>query len=185
MIGYLYFYETDNLNQDENFMIFSLDPISEDWELKLAHASSLPILIESSQFKLGDKFSYQFFDQISRLCRSFQVISETQTLVLDSNGFCNLVSKSNLVISTISSDLGVSKISAIEQGQKFFQDKNIVVEAEGFQGAVYKVGSYLHSAGSAGLVIQTFGFAKLAGLCKKYSLFKFVLQGFKIKCFLT
>ena len=41
-------------------MIFSLDPISEDSKLNLAHASSLPIFIEPSQFKLGDEFSYQF-----------------------------------------------------------------------------------------------------------------------------
>ena len=48
MIGYPYFYETDNLNQDENFAIFPLDPISEDSELNLAHAFSLPIIIELS-----------------------------------------------------------------------------------------------------------------------------------------
>lgn len=164
MLGYPYFYETDNLNQDENFMIFSLDPISEDSELNLAHASSLPIYIESSQFKLGDEFSYQFCNQISQLCESFQVIPETQTLVLDYNGFCNLVSKSDVIFSTISSDLGVTKVSAMKQAQKFFQDKNIVVQAGGVQGAAYKVGSYLQSAGSAGLVSHTLALAKLAGV---------------------
>lgn len=164
MIGYPYFYETHNLNQDENFMIFSLDPISEDSELNLAYGSSLPIFIEPSQFKLGDEFRYQFCDQISQLCGSFQVIPETQTLVLDYNGFCNLVSKSDVILSTISSDLGITKVSAIEQAQKFFQDKNIVVQAGGVQGAVYKVGSYLQSAGSAGLVSQTLALAKLAGV---------------------
>ena len=45
MIGYPYFYETDNLNQDENFMIFSLNLISKYPNLKLVHASSLPIKI--------------------------------------------------------------------------------------------------------------------------------------------
>lgn len=164
MVGYPFFYETDNLNQDENFMIFSLDPISEDSGLNLAHASSLPIFIEPSSFNLGDDFSYQFCDQISQLCGSFQVIPETQTLVLDYNGFCNLVSNSDEILSTISSDLGVTKVSAMEQAQKFFQDKNIVVQAGGVQGAVYKIGSYLQSAGSAGLVSQTLALAKLAGV---------------------
>ena len=46
MVGYPYFYKNDNLNQDENFMIFSLDRVSEDSELNLANVSSLPILIE-------------------------------------------------------------------------------------------------------------------------------------------
>ena len=164
MIGYPYFYETDNLNQDENFLIFSLDPISEDSELNLAHASSFPIVLEPSQLKLGDEFSYQFCDQISQLCVNFQVIPETQTIVLDYNGFCKLVSKSDVILSTISSDLGVTKVSAMEQAEKFFQDKNIVVQAGGVQGAVYKVGSYLQSAGSAGLVSQTLALAKLAGV---------------------
>ena len=162
MIGYPYFYESDNLNQDGNFMIFSLDPISEDSELNLAHASSLPIIVNPSQFKLGDEFSYKFCDQISQICGSFQVIPETQTLVLDYNEFCRLVSKSDRIFSIISSDLGVTKVLAMEQAQKFFQDKNVVVQAKGVQGTIYKAGSYLQSAGSAGLVSQTLAIAKLA-----------------------
>ena len=164
MIGYPYFYESDNLNQDGNFMIFSLDPISEDSELNLAHASSLPILVNPSEFKLGDEFSYNFCDQISQLCGRFQVIPETQTLVLDYNGFCSFVSKSDVILNTISSDLGMTKASAMEQAQKFFQDNNVVVQASGVHGTVYKAGSYLQSAGSAGLVCQTLALARLAGV---------------------
>ena len=164
MIGYPYFYGSDHLNQDKIFMIFSLEPLLEDSELNLAHASSLPIIVDPSQFKLGDQFSYQFCDQISQLCGSFRVIPETQTLVLDYDCFCTLVSKSDIIIDTISSDLGMTQASAIEQAHKFFQDKNIVVQAGGVQGTVYKIGSYLQSAGSAGLVSHTIGLAKLAGV---------------------
>ena len=164
MIGYPYFYESNSLSQDENFMIFSLDPVSEDSELNLVHTSSLPVVVNPSQFKLGDEFSYKFCDQISQLCGSFQVIPETQTLVLDYNGFCSLASELDVILSTISSDLGVTKVSAMKQAQKFFQDKNVVVQPGGVQGTVYKVGSYLQSAGSAGLVSQTLALAKLAGV---------------------
>lgn len=87
MIGYPYFYETDNLNQDENFMIFSLDPIIKDSELNFKYLSSLPIIIGPSQFQLGDEFTYQFCNQISQICGSFQVVEQTQTLVIDSDGF--------------------------------------------------------------------------------------------------
>lgn len=59
-------------------MMFFLDPISEDSELNLAHASSLPIFIEPSQFTLGNEFSYRFCDQISQLCGKFQFIPETR-----------------------------------------------------------------------------------------------------------
>lgn len=166
MIGYPYFYEDYKLNQDqdENVLIFSLDRVSEDSELNLMNASSLPILLEASTFEFGDEFSYQFCNQISQLCGSFQVIPETQTLVLDYNGFCKLVSKSDVLISTLSSELGVTKVSAMEQAQKFFQDKNVVVQAGGIQGAIYKTGFYLQAVGSAGLVAKTIGIAKLAGV---------------------
>ena len=122
----------------------------------------MPIVIDPSEFKLGDEFSYKFCDQISQICGSFQVIPETQTLVLDYNEFCRLVSKSDRIFSIISSDLGVTKVLAMEQAQKFFQDKNVVVQAKGVQGTIYKAGSYLQSAGSAGLVSQTLAIAKLA-----------------------
>ena len=58
----------------------------------------------------------------------------------------------------------ISEQSAIEQANNFFQDKNLVVQAGGVQGAVYQVGSYIQSAGSAGLVSKTLGLAKLAGV---------------------
>ena len=58
----------------------------------------------------------------------------------------------------------MTKVSAIERTQKFFQDKNIIVQPDGVQGTVYKVGLYLQSAGSAGLVTHTIGLAKLVGI---------------------
>lgn len=66
------------INQDENFMIFSLNPISKGSELNLAHASYLPIVIEpSSKFNLGDEFNYKFCNQISQLYGSSEVIPKT------------------------------------------------------------------------------------------------------------
>ena len=148
-------------------MIFSLDPISENSELKLVHGSSLPIVpvvIQTPTLTLGDEFSYQFCDQISRLCGNVELIPQTQTLVLDYNGFCSLVSKSDVIFNTLTADLEVTKATAMEEAQKFFQNKNVIVQAEGVQGAIYQVGSYLQSAGSAGLVTRTLGIAKLAGV---------------------
>jgi hypothetical protein len=167
MVGYPFFYGNDDLDQDEKFIIFSLDPVTENSKLNLTQASSLPMLpivIEPTKLKLGDEFSYQFCDQISQLCGTFQVMPQTQTIVLDYNGFCSLVSKSDIIISNLSSDLGVTEASAMDQAQKFFRDKNVIVQAGGVQGVVYKVGSYLQSAGSAGLVAQTLALAKLAGV---------------------
>ena len=52
----------------------------------------------------------------------------------------------------------------MKQVQKFFQDKNVIVQAKGAQRAIYKVGSYLQSARNAGLVTQTLELTKLAGI---------------------
>ena len=150
--------------QDKDFMIFSLNSISKDSDLNLAYASSSPIVVKSTEFALGDKFTYKFCDHISQVCGSFNIIPETQTLVIDYDGFCRFVSNSNEIINTISFDLAITEISAMEQAQNFFQDKNVIVQAKGIQGMVYKAGSYIQSAGSAGLVSQTLGLAKLAGV---------------------
>ena len=89
---------------------------------------------------------------------------ETKTLVLDYDGFCKLVSNSDIIISTLFSDLEITKKSAMEQAQNFFRDKNVIVQVGGAQGTLYKVGSYLQSSGSAGLVANTLAVAKLAGV---------------------
>ena len=157
MIGYPFFYGTEHfvkkhLDQDEKFMLFSLDPITENSELNLTQVASLPILVEPIKLQLGDEFTYQFCDEISQFCGTFRIIPETKTLVLDYDGFCRLVSKSDIIVNTLSSDLGITKQSAMEQAQNFFLDRNVIVQAGGVQGTIYKVGSYLQSAGSAGFV---------------------------------
>ena len=148
-------------------MIFSLDTIKDSSELNLTHASSLPILsvgLEPTKLKLGDEFNYYFCDQISQLCRTVHFMPETKTIVLDYNGFCNLVFKSDIIFSNFSVNLGVTKASATEQAQKFFQNKNVIVQAGGVQEAVYQLGSSFQSVGSAGAVANTLGLAKLAGV---------------------
>jgi len=169
MIGYPFFYEKEyiaekDLDQDDKFMIFSLDPISENSDLKLNKLSTLPIILESSKLELGDEFAYQFCDQVSQICGTFRSIPETQTLVLDYDGFCRLVSKSEGILNTLSSELDISKQSAMQQAQEFFSTKNVVVQPGGVQGTIYKVSSYLQSGGSAGLVANTIAMARLAGV---------------------
>lgn len=84
--------------------------------------------------------------------------------MLDYNGFCNIVSKSAVIVNTLLSDLEITKESAMQQVQNFFNDKNVIVQADGVQGTLYKVGSDFQSAGSAGLVANTLALAKIAGV---------------------
>lgn len=73
MIGYPFYNESDDLEKDDKFMIFSLDPIKEDSELNLIQVSSLPIVVESTTLVLGDEFTYQFCNQISQLCLTLKL----------------------------------------------------------------------------------------------------------------
>ena len=72
--------------------------------------------------------------------------------MLDYDSFCKFVSKSDVILSTLSSELEITKELAMQQAQNFFIDKNIIVQA---QGAIYKIGSYFQSAGSAGFLANT------------------------------
>jgi hypothetical protein len=164
MVGYPYFYGNGDLDQDEIFMIFSLDAITENSELNLTQAASLSIAADTVKLELGDEFAYEFCNQISQICGTFRVIPETQTLVIDYNAFCQLASKSDIIFDTVSYNLAITKDEAMQQAQKFFNNKNVIVQAGGVQGTLYSVGSYIQSAGSAGIVAYTLGLAKLAGI---------------------
>lgn len=169
MIGYPFFYENVSIEQkdseqDKKFLIFSLHPITENSDSKLKKLATLPIILEPFQLPLGDEFSYHLCDQIQQFCGELRSIPETQTLILDYKGFCHLVSNSNLMMNNLASEFEITTESAMEQAQEFFKNKNVIIQAGGVHGAVYTIGSYLQSAGSAGLVAKTVGLARLAGV---------------------
>ena len=165
--GYPFFYGNEDLDQDidqdEKFLLFSLDPIVENAELTLAQAVTFPLFVDPVEL-LGDEFTFKFCDQISQVCGSVHFVAETDTLIMDYSGFCKLVSNSDIIIQNLSSDLLITTESARQQTANFFSEKNILVQAEGVQGTLYKAGSYIQSAGSAGIVVNTIGLAKLAGV---------------------
>lgn len=94
-------------------MIFSLTPISENSEIRLNTLPLFPVIVESSELQLGDRFTYRFCDEISKVCGSFRLIPETGSLVLDYDGFCQVVSKSDVIINTLVSDLEITRQSAL------------------------------------------------------------------------
>lgn len=179
MIGFPYFYEEYNLkqnfqdnqdNQNDGFLLFYLSRLSKDEESKFKFASScpppyLPVpAILSADYQFSDDFCYHFCNQIAQVCGKLELIPETKSLVLDYNGFCSLVNGSDRIIVTLANDLQMTQGAVLEQAQQFFADKNVVVQASGLQGAVYKVGSAVQTADSASLVAHTISMAKLAGV---------------------
>jgi len=163
-VGYPYSYGDEDLNQDKDFMGFSLSPVSEDLKLNLVHASSIAIITQPSPLNFGDQFKYEFCDQISQVCGKFRYEPKADTYIIDYNGFCKVVSQSENILENISSELSIPNEVAKQYAIDFFNDNTIIVQAGGIQGTVYKVGSYLQSAGSAGLVTHTLGLARLAGV---------------------
>ena len=63
MIGYPFFYENGYIEQkdseqDEKFMIFSLDLISENSDSKLKKLSTVPLVLKSSKLPFGDEATW-------------------------------------------------------------------------------------------------------------------------------
>lgn len=151
--------------QKEDFIIFGLTPISKKSE-KTYLAASVPIVFGPPMGTCipGEEFALRFCEEIYKVCGNLYLIPGTDTLVLNYNSFCRFVSSSDFIVSTIVDDLDITKQSALEQAKIFFEGKNVVVQATGIQGKVYKVGSYLQSASSAVLVTRTLAYARLAGV---------------------
>ena len=159
MIGYPYYYG------NEIFVLFSLDSVTELSELsELTQAASLPIFADTLNLELGDEFTYEFCDQISQVCTTFRNILKTKTVVIDYNEFRTLAMNADMIIDGVSHNLSISKKSAIRQAYNFFETKTVMVQVGGIQGALYQVGAQLQSAGSAGLVANNIGLARLAGI---------------------
>ena len=165
MVRYLYYYGNESLIQDERLMLFCLDPITEEKaELNFVKASTIPIVLgEPFRIPLADEFTYKFTDEISNVSGTFSLSPDAKTLVFDFDGFCQVASQTDPILTKVAADLAISKESAIRKAQDFFSDKTVIVQPGGVQGTVYKVGSYLQSVGSAGLVTQTVTLEKLAG----------------------
>lgn len=84
------------------------------------------ILIETAELKLGDEFTYQFCDQISQVCGVFRSIPETESLVLEYDGFCKLVSHMDVIIEKASYDLAIPQKAALEQAQLFLMTRMLL-----------------------------------------------------------
>lgn len=114
MVGYLFYYENEDVNKDEKVIVFSLDSISASSVL-----TELLMVVETTQLGLSDEFSYKFCDQILKVCEAFRSIPEIQTIVLDYDGFCKLVSQSDVIIDSLSYDSEITKKSAIQKSPDF------------------------------------------------------------------
>lgn len=164
MVGYPYFY--NNLSKDmtnEKLMILSCSPIAEDSEnlLQLFYSS---LVLTSPGLKLGDEFNFTFCKEITKVCNDFCIIPENGNILLDYEGFCQFISKSELILDNVATELQITPKSAVEQAKTFFKNRNVIVQATGVQGCVYKLGFYFEAAGSAAVVANTLTLAKLAGV---------------------
>ena len=121
-------------------MLFSLYPIIENSDFNLTQTTSLPILTYNYELGLVDTFISEFCGHILQICTNFRVIDETQTVVFDYNGFCQLVDNSDMILDKVSAKLTISKELAMEQAQFFFNTNKIIAQAER---VLYSAGLYL------------------------------------------
>ena len=92
MVGYPYNYgdRSSKQNHENQFLIFNLNPISEDSII----ASSLPLPIfldfQGTENAFGNEFNYELCNKITHLCQTFTQIPDTQTFILNYEDFSSL-----------------------------------------------------------------------------------------------
>jgi len=121
-IGYPYYYGEEVAEDRKTCLGFYLAPVTDELTNleRVSYASSLVITNSPGNFNFGDEFVFRFCDEISKVCGTFTSIPETGTLVLDYNGFCQMISESENILLRLSTDLGITKESVVEQAANFF-----------------------------------------------------------------
>ena len=126
-----------------------------------------PTELQQFQFNPDSHFSstgYTICHELSKRCHDIGYLPFSKTFVMTDNSFCQLVKETEEFISDVAVSLDVSNEQAVSAVSNFFKDRSILVSQSGVPGYVYKIGTYLQTAGSATMVARTVSFAKMAGV---------------------
>lgn len=91
-------------------------------------------------------------------------IPETKTFLLTDDSSCKLIQNQNVFVAGVGDQLGVDTTKAVGAIGDFFKDKTVLVQQTGLEGYVYKMGTFVQTAGSASLVGKTIILAQAAGV---------------------
>lgn len=111
-----------------------------------------------------DPAGFTICTEFMKTCHDANYIPNTRTFILTNDSFCHLVEESQLFITNVSNALNIDEGQAIGQISEFFENKNLLVQQTGLQGYLYKVGTFVQTAGSATMVSRTVTMAKAAGV---------------------
>jgi len=123
--------------------------------------------LQQFKFDTGSQFSstgYIICNEISKRCNDIGYLPSSRTFVMTDNSFCRLVEGTEEFISDVAMTLNVDESQALTAISDFFSDRAILVQQSGIQGHLYKVGTFIQTAGSAAMVAKTMSIAKMAGV---------------------
>lgn len=101
---------------------------------------------------------------MTKHCYDISYLPSSRTFVLTYNSFCQLVGSTEQFIDDVALALDINKNKAGEAVAHFFQDRTILVQQSGVQGYIYKVSTFVQTAGSATMVPIILSLAKMAGV---------------------
>lgn len=111
-----------------------------------------------------DFSGYTICNELERQCFDVSYFKESKTFIVSSDSFSTLMDNSDQFIKNVASELQIGPQAAETKIHQFFSDKMILVQQKGIQGALYRLGTFTQTAGSASLVSTTLVYAKAAGV---------------------
>lgn len=125
-------------------------------------------LVDVSEFLFnsGSQFTqsnYTICSELIKNCADLSYFPNTRTFVITNDSFCNLVNQNEFFINNVSKSLNIDKNQAVNEISEFFRDKTLLVQQTGLQKSIYRVGTFVQTAGSASLTARTLVMAKPLG----------------------
>lgn len=83
-------------------------------------------------------------------CQDLSYLPNIKTFTLINDSFCQLVKQDHVFIDNVSNALSINKNQAINEIAKFFENKTLLVQQKGLQRNLYRVGTFVQTAGCFG-----------------------------------
>lgn len=107
---------------------------------------------------------YSVCSALTDTCGDLGYLPGSRTFVMSDKAFCNLTSNIPQFVNSVADSLELTQDQAVETMKGFFKDKTLLVQPQGFEGALYTAGGVLQTGGISLYTEHIAGTAKLVGV---------------------
>lgn len=107
---------------------------------------------------------YSVCSALSDTCGDLGYLPGSNTFVMSDEAFCNFTSNVPRFVTSVADSLELTEKEAIQAVKGFFNDKTLLVQPKGFEGALYSTGGILQTGGVSLWTVKVTTSAKLVGV---------------------